>query len=600
MKEIILLLKLTLKEKKRLFLGFLFSSFVAFFTYVFVTLIQPIVDGMFLKQPQAAANKDLLSRVFYKHVYEGREQLVWIIPLMLVVVMFGRGLFTFLSSYFMKSIGLKVVRDMRNDLFERLVFQSSDFFDRESTGDLMSRITNDVDRVQEAVSGNMADFVREAFILLALLAFIFIKSWQLALTSFVVAPFAIIPLVIFSKYLRKKGKQNQERISILYRYLFETITGQRIVKAFTMEKFELKKFFKATQNYFKINLKLVLVGSLASPFMEFMGGILGAFILVVGAHKISEGHLSPGDFSSFLMAIFMMSMPIRRLSRANNAIQHGVASYERIKTLLFDTPRVVDGPNSYPLPPTRGHVIFEKVSFAYNKDRPVLESVSFEVEPNEMIALVGLSGGGKTTLINLISRFYDPTSGKVTIDGIDIREVTLKSLRSQIGLVTQDLILFNDTVLNNIAYGLEDIPLKKIINAAKAARAHEFILDLPEGYESQIGEGGGLLSSGQRQRLAIARALLKDPPILILDEATSALDSESEKLIQEALANVIKDRTTFVIAHRLSTIRNASKIMVIDKGKIAEIGTHRELYRNNGIYKKLYELQFPEKKEGSA
>jgi subfamily B ATP-binding cassette protein MsbA len=450
----------------------------------------------------------------------------------------------------------------------------------------MSRITNDVDRVQEAVSGNMADFVRETCILAALLAFIFIKSWQLALTSFVVIPMAVIPLFILSKYLRKKGKQNQERVSVLYRHLFETITGQRIVKAFTMEKFELKKFCQATQNYFKTNLKLVMIGSFASPFMEFMGGILGAFILVVGAHKISEGSLSPGDFSAFLMAIFMMFMPIRRLSRANNAIQHGVASYERIKDILFSSPLVVNIPGAYPMPLIRGHVKFQNVSFAYNNNNPVLERISFEVEPNEMIALVGLSGGGKTTLINLISRFYDPASGKITIDGIDIREVTLKSLRSQVGLVTQDLILF--------------VPLKKIIKAAKAAKAHEFIKELPYGYESQIGEGGGLLSSGQRQRLAIARALLKDPPILILDEATSALDSESEKLIQAALTNVMKDRTTFVIAHRLSTIRNASKIMVIDKGKIAEIGTHRELCLNNGIYKKLYDLQFPERKEESA
>jgi subfamily B ATP-binding cassette protein MsbA len=273
----------------------------------------------------------------------------------------------------------------------------------------------------------------------------------------------------------------------------------------------------------------------------------------VGANKISEGSLSPGDFSSFLMAIFMMFMPIRRISRANNAIQHGVASYERIKNILFSSPLVVDVPGAYPMPLIRGHVKFQNVSFAYNNNNPVLERISFEVEPNEMIALVGLSGGGKTTLINLISRFYDPTSGKITIDGIDIREVTLKSLRSQVGLVTQDLILFNDTVMNNIAYGLEEVPLKKIIRAAKAAKAHEFIKELPYGYESQIGEGGGLLSSGQRQRLAIARALLKDPPILILDEATSALDSESEKLIQVALANVMKDRTTFVIAHRLLT-----------------------------------------------
>ena len=597
MREIFRLLKLTLKEKQRLLLAFVFSFFVALFTYVFVNLIQPIVDVMFLNNPQAAAGKGMLSRFFFQRVYGGRGQLIWLIPLMLVIVMFGRALFTLLSSYSMKSIGLRIVKNMRNDLFEHLICQSSDFFDRMSTGELMSRITNDVDKIQEAVSGNMADFVREGFILFALLAYIFLKSWQLALTSFVIAPLAVIPLVVFSKYLRKKGKQNQERMASLYRLLFESITGNKIVKAFTMEKSELKKFFKATEDYFRTNMKLILVGSLSSPFMEFMGGLLGAFILAVGAQKITKGHLSPGDFSSFLMAIFMMFMPVRRLSRANNAIQQGVACFDRVKDILYSTPIITDAPHAYPMPPIRGHLKFDNISFAYDGEKPVLKNITFEVVPNEMVALVGLSGGGKTTLINLISRFYDPAAGRILIDGIDIREVMLKSLRSQIGLVTQDLILFNDTVINNIAYGLENVPLKKITQAAKAAEAHEFIVDLPHGYESHIGEGGGLLSSGQRQRLAVARALLKDPPILILDEATSALDSESEKLIQAALANVMKDRTTFVIAHRLSTIRNATKILVIDRGQIAETGSHRQLLRQNGIYRKLYELQFPEGKE---
>jgi subfamily B ATP-binding cassette protein MsbA len=383
----------------------------------------------------------------------------------------------------------------------------------------------------------------------------------------------------------------------IYNLLHETITGNKIVKAFTMEKFEIKKFSQATLSYFKTSLKLALTGSLTSPFMEFLGGVVAAFVLVLGATKIVQGHISPGDFVSFLVAIFYSYTPIKRLSRANNSIQQGVACYERIQEILNSKPQIVEHPKAYPLPPVKGSVKFENVSFGYNEMMPVLQEVSFEVKPNETVALVGLSGAGKTTIINLLSRFYDSTSGKITIDGIDIREVSLSSLRSQIGLVTQDLVLFNDTVRNNIAYGLEEISLDKIKEAAKAAKAHDFIMKLPKEYETIIGEKGTLLSSGQRQRLAIARAILKNPPILILDEATSALDSESERLIQIAMVNLMKNRTTFVIAHRLSTVRRVDKIFVLDKGGITEIGTHKELCRKDGIYKKLHDLQFLEEEE---
>jgi subfamily B ATP-binding cassette protein MsbA len=597
MKEVLKLLKLTLSEKKTLILSFVFTIFVAFFTYVFVNLVQPIIDEMLRLAPQTSAAKTGLMGFVFRYFHVTKEQLLWFIPLILVIVIFGKGLFTFLSSFFMKSIGHKVVKKLRDDLFEHLVYQSSDFFDHRPTGELMSRLTNDVDKIQQAVSGSMGDLIQEVFILFALIIYIFITDWRLALASFVIAPLAVIPLAAFSRQLKKKGSLNQIKMSQIYNLLHESITGNKIVKAFTMEKFEIKKFFQATLEYFKTSLKLAWIGSLSSPFMEFMGGVLGAFILFVGTTRIAQGYISPGDFGSFVMAIFMMYTPIKRLSRANNVIQQGVACHERVQEVLQGKPQIMDHAGAFPLPPVKGRVKFDNVSFSYNETRPVLHQMDFEVLPCENVALVGLSGAGKTTIINLISRFYDPGSGKITIDGIDIRKVNLASLRSQIGLVTQEQILFNDTVRNNIAYGMEDIPLDKIIKASKAAKAHGFIMELPQGYDTIIGEKGGLLSSGQRQRLSIARALLKDPPILILDEATSALDSESERLIQVALANVMKNRTVFVIAHRLSTIRNADKILVVDRGRIAETGTHKELCQKDGIYKKLYDLQFPEEKE---
>ncbi len=598
MKEIFQLFKLTLGEKKKLSLAFIFSVFVAFFTYVFVNLIQPIIDKMFLQRAAlTSGGKEGLIDFVFKKVRAAEEQFIWLIPLLLVIVIFGKGLFTFLSSFLMRSIGYKVGKKLRDDLFGHIVYQSSDFFDYKSTGDLMSRLTNDVDRIQVAVAGSMGDLIQEIFILLALLVYIFITDWRLALISFVIAPIAVIPLALFSRQLKKKGLLSQEKMAQIYNLLHETITGNKIVKAFTMEKFEIKKFFQATLSYFKVSLKLAMTGSLTSPFMEFLGGVVAAFVLVLGATRIVQGHISPGDFVSFVVAIFYSYTPIKRLSRANNSIQQGVACYERIQEILNSKPQIVEHPQAYPLPPVKGSVKFENVSFGYNEMMPVLQEVSFEVMPTETVALVGLSGAGKTTIVNLLSRFYDSTSGKITIDGIDIQEVSLSSLRSQIGLVTQELILFNDTVRNNIAYGLEKISLDKIKEAAKAAKAHDFIMKLPKEYETIIGEKGTLLSSGQRQRLAIARVLLKNPPILILDEATSALDSESERLIQIAMANLMKNRTTFVIAHRLSTVRRVDKIFVLDKGRITEIGTHKELCRKDGIYKKLHDLQFLEEEE---
>jgi subfamily B ATP-binding cassette protein MsbA len=597
MKDIFALFKLALQEKKLLILSFVSSVFVAFFTYVFVNLVQPIMDKLFQLTSRGAPPRARFMDFFFKSLHISEDQLVKFLPLLVLVVIFGKGLFTFLSSFFMKAVGHRVVKRLRDDVYRHLIYQSASFFDKKLTGDLMTRLTNDVDKIQQGISGSMADFIEEAFILFALLMGVFIIDWRLSVVSIVITPLAVIPLAAFSRQVKKKSLVGQRKMSQIYNLLHETITGNRIVRAFTTEEFEIKKFLQATASYLKTSLKLSWIGSLSSPFMEFLGGVVGAFILYVGTRRIAQGAISPGDFGAFVFAIFMMYTPINRLNRANNVIQASVASYQRLREVLDSPAQIQDSPTAYPLPPVQGRVKFEDVSFCYNEARPTLFDINFEVNPNETAAFVGLSGAGKTTIINLLSRFYDPTSGRIMIDGINIREITLNSLRSQLGLVTQDTILFNDTVRNNIAYGLENFASERIIEAAKAAKAHEFIMELPQGYDTMIGEQGGLLSSGQRQRLAIARALLKNPPILILDEATSALDTESERLIQVALANAVKDRTTLIIAHRISTIRNADKIFVVDNGRIAESGNHDELYKQNGIYRKLYDLQFPEEKE---
>ncbi len=598
MKEILALFRLALQERRLLSYSFICSAFVAFFTYVFVNLVQPIMDKLFQLTPaRAVPEKARFTDLIFRTLKISEDQLVRFLPLLVLIVIFGKGLFTFLSSFFMKAAGHRVVKKLRDDLYTHLVYQSAGYFDRVLTGDLMSRLTNDVDKIHQAISGSMADFIEELFILIALLVGVFIIDWRLAIVSFVITPLAVIPLALFSRQLKKKSLVGQQKMSQIYSLLHESITGNKIVKAFTTEQFEIRKFLKATADYFRTSMKLAWIGSLSSPFMEFIGGIVGAFILFVGSQRIAQGAISPGDFGAFVMAIFMMYTPINRLNRANNVIQQAVACHQRVRELLDVAPQIQDAPTAYPLPAVKGRVTFDRVSFCYNEARPTLSDVSFEVNPNETAAFVGLSGAGKTTIINLLDRFYEPTSGSILIDGIDIREATLSSLRSQLGLVTQETILFNDTVRANIAYGLDEAPLERIEEAARAAKAHEFILALPQGYDTPIGEKGGLLSSGQRQRLAIARALLKNPPVLILDEATSALDTESERLIQTALINVMKGRTTLVIAHRISTIRNADQIFVVDNGRIAESGTHDELYRKNGIYKKLYDLQFPEAEE---
>ena len=607
------LLKLTLREKKWVTLALLSSLGVMLFTAIMVNLVQPVIDEMFgaglpgtVVAASAAAGEAAQTKVrildfLWKMLGLSRDRIKNVLPLVLVIVVFGKGLFTFLSSFFMKTVGNKIVKKMRDDLYAHILGQSSGFFDRATTGDLMSRLTNDVDRIQQAVGTAMSDLFEDSFILIGLLLTLFYNDWKMALQALVITPLAVIPMAVFSRRLKKLGRKAQLRMSEIYNLIHETITGNRIVKAFTMEGFELRKFLQSSWRYFRINLKLAWVSSLSSPFMEIIGGIVAAVILAVGARRIANSEISPGDFGVFVSTIFYMFTPIKKLSRANNVVQQAVACHDRVLEVLNTPPEIQDRPGAVPMPPIRGRIQFEHVGFAYLADRPVLFDVNFDISPRQTVALVGLSGAGKTTIINLLGRFYDATSGRILIDGTDIRDVTVASLRSQIGLVTQEIVLFNDTVRANIAYGLDDVPLERVVESAKAAECHDFILELAQGYDTPIGERGGILSVGQRQRLALARALLKDPPIMILDEATSALDSESERLIQQALTRILENRTTFVIAHRLSTIRKADTILVVDGGRIIESGSHDVLIRKpRGIYRKLHALQFPEDEENGG
>jgi len=409
----------------------------------------------------------------------------------------------------------------------------------------------------------------------------------------VIFPLAVVPIIKFGRRLRQISSRRQVSMSNINTILQETLVGNRIVKAFGREDYEVKRFSLENQRYFRLYMKQVMARALSSPVMEILGGIGMAAIIWYGGYNVIKGYSTPGTFFSFLTALLMLYAPIKSLSNINNSVQEGLAAASRVFDILDLTPTIRNRPDAITLPTISRELVFDKVSFAY-EDRPVLQNVSLEVRRGEMVALVGPSGAGKTTLVNLVPRFYEVTSGSISIDGHDLRDVTIESLRAQIGMVTQQTILFNNTVRHNIAYGRFDSTETEIIRAAQAANAWDFIQALPQGLDTLIGEQGIMLSGGERQRLAIARALLKDPPILILDEATSALDSEAERAVQQALDNLIQCRTTLVIAHRLSTIRQADRIVVLNDGQVVEVGRHEELLERNGLYRKLYNLQFRE------
>ena len=575
----------------------------------FTSLVIPIFDDILtpssaveMRGEETYAQKQnvlsLLNR--YLHIDRiiniTRQTIFYQVPIIVILLFLIKGVFSYSANYFMSFVGQSVVMDLRNQLYQKIQYQSLNFFSEYPTGLLMSRVISDMERMQEAVSEKMGDLLRGSFILLGLVAYIFYLDWRLATISIFVAPLVIYPIIKLGYKLRSISHSSQERMAELSTLLFETITGSRIVKAFGMEKFEIKKFIKATKRLLRVNLRAVRFVSLTPPLMEIIGAVAAALMIWYGGRQISRGLMSTGVFCTFLAAIYGMYEPIKKLSRVSNSFQQAIAASQRAFQVLDKDSDIKEDSHPVELTPPIREIEFRDVSFQY-KDERVLNRVSFRVNQGEVLAIVGASGAGKSTLVNLIPRFYEVASGAIFINGIDIRRYSLRSLRAQIGIVTQETILFNDTARNNIAYGNIITTPEEVEAVARAAFAHEFIEKLPQGYDAVIGEKGAKLSGGERQRIAIARALLKDSPILILDEATSALDSESEILVQKALANLMKDRTTMIIAHRLSTVRNAERIIVLDKGRIVEEGNHYSLHRLNGVYTRLYNLQFKEEEQ---
>lgn len=516
---------------------------------------------------------------------------VYFLPLLVVGIFLSRSLANFISGYSFRRIGLGMTNDLRNDLYRRVLTQSSRFHAAHPSGELISRVVNDIGVMQSAVSYQVVDLVQQSLTLVFLVALLLSTDFRLAITCLVLTPIFLFPIVRFGSSMRKTSYRSQERMADLANLVGEGVRGHRVVKAFGMEEFEIGKFRQATRRHLRVNLWAQMLSTLSSPVVESMGVIGVAVLLIYAGLQIRAGSLSAPLFVAFLINLFWMYEPIRKLNKVNLVLQQSLAAAHRVHDVIEVPNEIVEAPDAGTLETVTKGVSFESVSFAY-EEQPVLQDVSLSLRKGEVVALVGPSGAGKSTLVNLLPRFFDPNSGVIEIDGIDIRNLTLKSLRSLIGLVTQDTVLFDDSIRANIGYGRSDLPLEQIREAAAAAYADDFIMQTPAGYETGIGEAGVHLSGGQRQRLAIARALLKNAPILILDEATSQLDSESEALVQKALSNLMAGRTTLVIAHRLSTVMNADRIVVMDGGKIVEQGDHEHLLAVGGLYRRLYDLQF--------
>lgn len=556
---------------------------------ILVAIIGMVLVSM-LEAGQAYMIKPLLDEIFVKH----DKRMLNLLPLALIVLLLTKGLFEYFYSYILSQVGQEVIKTVRLKMYSHLQELPISFYQKTTTGELMSRIMSDVALLQGALSNTLIGVVKDFFQVIFLISLIFYQNWKLALISMVFFPGAYYPIVAFGRRHRKLNTKRQQVNATTTAMLHETIIGNRIVKAFGMESHEIGRFDGMLTKLNLVTMRDLRIKCLSRPLMEIMGGIGIGAIIWYGGNQVLNGTSTPGTFFSFIAAIVMIYEPIKGITKINSTIQTAFAAAIRVFTMLDIKPEIADSPDAFPLSRVKGKIELRGVTFSYNDKQTVLHGMDLTVKPCEVVALVGTSGAGKSTLADLIPRFFDVTTGQILIDGHDIRKVTQASLRRQIAMVTQQTILFNDTVANNISYGDPQCSKDRIRAAAIAAHALEFIEKLPHGFDTVIGESGLLLSGGQRQRLAIARALLMDAPILILDEATSALDTESEREVQNALETLIQGRTTLVIAHRLSTIRNADRIVVMQEGRIVEQGSHDDLYETNGVYRMLYDMQFGE------
>lgn len=531
--------------------------------------------------------KNIFDRIFIARDVQMLYTITWLIPLFFLI----KGAAGYGQNYLLYYIAQRVVLQIRNELYEKLIALSHDFFAKNSTARLMARVTNDVAALQNALFRVPPSIIRDGLTVIVMTGILFYLNWKFALISIIAFPVASIPLAQFSSKMRHASREGQKQMGEIYASLQETLSGISVIKAYMQENSEIARFKAENEKFYHTQQKFIRVDARSSPIMEFIGSLAVAFVLWYGGNDVINGVWTAGSFVAFLTAAFSLYQPLKNFSQTNSLIQLAYAGTERIFEILDEKPTINDLPGAKPLEAFTGEIRYKEVSFHYPEKKNTLTGINLTVKKGDIIALVGPSGSGKTTISSLLMRFYDPAAGQVLVDGADIKMFTLSSLRSQIGIVPQETLLFNESIRYNIVYGRKDATEEELVSAAKAANAYQFISRMPKGFETMIGERGVRLSGGERQRLAIARAILKNPPILILDEATSSLDAESEKLVQEAIENLMVNRTVIMIAHRLSTVKKADRIVVLDKGVIVEEGNHDKLVSQEGIYSRLHNLQ---------